>query len=172
MAWQRRVVAMVDTFLSRGSMTIYLTLLMSLILQVFPLPDWASQLRPQWPLLFLIYWSMLFPERIGIFTAMIVGLFTDVMLDALLGQHVLSYAIAIFIVITAYKRLRLMHVWQQALAVFFLLMIERIITAMVLGMTRGQATDLSFWFPPLAGMLIWPLLGLLFRDLYRKARLG
>jgi rod shape-determining protein MreD len=65
-----------------------------------------------------------------------------------------------------------MHAWQQALAVFFLLMIERIITAMVLGMTRGQATDLSFWVPPLAGMLIWPLLGLLFRDLYRKARLG
>lgn len=163
---------MVDTLLSRGSLTIYLTLLFGLILQVFPLPDWAAQLRPQWPLLFLIYWSMLLPERIGIFTAMIVGLFADVMLDALLGQHVLAYALAIYIVITTYKRLRLMHAWQQALAVFLLLMIERIIAAVVLGMTRGQATDLYFWLPPLTGMLIWPLLGLLFSDLYRKARLG
>lgn len=163
---------MVDTLLSRGSLTIYLTLLLGLILQVFPLPDWAAQLRPQWPLLFLIYWSMLLPERIGIFTAMIVGLFADVMLDALLGQHVLAYALAIYIVITTYKRLRLMHAWQQALAVFLLLMIERIIAAVVLGMTRGQATDLYFWLPPLTGMLIWPLLGLLFSDLYRKARLG
>ncbi len=163
---------MVDTILSRGSLLIYLTLLLGLILQVFPLPDWAAQLRPQWPLLFLIYWSMLFPDRIGIFTAMLVGLFVDVMLDALLGQHVLAYAVAIYIVITAYKRLRLMHAWQQALAVFLLLMIERIIAAVVLGMTRGQATDLSFWLPPLTGMLIWPLLGLLFSDFYRKARLG
>jgi rod shape-determining protein MreD len=163
---------MVDTLLSRSSLPVYLTLLLGLILQVFPLPDWAAQIRPQWPLLFLIYWSMLLPERIGIFTALIVGLFVDVMLDALLGQHVLSYAIAIYIVITTYKRLRLMHAWQQALAVFFLLMIERIIAAVVLGMTRGQATDLYFWLPPLTGMLIWPLLGLLFRNVYRKARLG
>jgi len=163
---------MVDTLVSRGSLLIYLTLLLGLILQVFPLPDWAAQLRPQWPLLFLIYWSMLLPERIGIFTAMIVGLFADVMLDVLLGQHVLAYAVAIYIVITTYKRLRLMHAWQQALAVFLLLMIERIIAAVVLGMTRGQATDLYFWLPPLIGMLIWPLLGLLFSDLYRKARLG
>ena len=163
---------MVDTILSRGSLLIYLTLLLGLILQVFPLPDWAAQLRPQWPLLLLIYWSMLFPDRIGIFTAMLVGLFVDVMLDALLGQHVLAYAVAIFIVITTYKRLRLMHAWQQALAVFLLLMIERIIAAVVLGMTRGQATDLSFWLPPLTGMLIWPLLGLLFSDFHRRARLG
>jgi rod shape-determining protein MreD len=163
---------MIDTLLSRGNLLIYLTLLLGLILQVFPLPEWAAQLRPQWPLLILIYWSMLFPERFGIFTAMIIGLFTDVMLDTLLGQHVLAYAVAIFIVITTYKRLRLMHAWQQALAVFFLLMIERIIAAMVLGMTRGQTTDIHFWLPPLTGMLIWPFLGLLFRDFYRKARLG
>jgi rod shape-determining protein MreD len=163
---------MIDTLLSRGNLLIYLTLLFGLILQVFPLPEWAAQLRPQWPLLILIYWSMLFPERFGIFTAMIIGLFTDVMLDTLLGQHVLAYAVAIFIVITTYKRLRLMHAWQQALAVFFLLMIERIIAAMVLGMTRGQTTDIHFWLPPLTGMLIWPFLGLLFRDFYRKARLG
>ena len=163
---------MVDTLLSRSSLLIYLTLLLGLILQVFPLPDWADQLRPQWPLLFLVYWSMLLPERIGIFTAMLIGLFADVMLDALLGQHVLAYAVAIFIVITTYKRLRLMHAWQQSLVVFLLLMIERIIAAVVLGMTRGQATDLYFWLPPMTGMLIWPLIGLLFSDFYRKERLG
>lgn len=163
---------MVDNLLPRGTLFIYLTILIGLILQVFPLPDWADQLRPQWPLLVLVYWSMLLPERVGIFTAMIVGLFVDVMLDALLGQHVLAYAVAIFIVITTYKRLRLMHAWQQALVVFLLLMIERIVTAVVLGMTRGQATDLYFWFPPLTGMLLWPLLGLLLSDFHRKVRHG
>ncbi|MGD8265176.1 MAG: rod shape-determining protein MreD, partial [Chromatiales bacterium] len=90
---------MVDSLLPRGTLIIYLTILLAMILQVFPLPDWAIRLRPQWPLLVLIYWSMLFPDRVGIFTAMIVGLFVDVMLDALLGQHVLAYAIAIYIVI-------------------------------------------------------------------------
>ena len=163
---------MVDNLLPRGTLFIYLTILIGLILQVFPLPDWADQLRPQWPLLVLVYWSMLLPERVGIFTAMVVGLFVDVMLDALLGQHVLAYAVAIFIVITTYKRLRLMHAWQQALVVFLLLMIERIVTAVVLGMTRGQATDLYFWLPPLTGMLFWPLLGLLLSDFNRKVRHG
>ena len=163
---------MVDSLLPRGTLFIYLTILLAMILQVFPLPDWAIRLRPQWPLLVLIYWSMLFPDRVGIFTAMIVGLFVDVMLDALLGQHVLAYAMAIYIVITTRKRLYLMPVWQQALAVFMLLLIERIIMAIVLGMTRGQTTDIYFWLPPLIGMLFWPLLGLLFRNFNRKLRLG
>ncbi len=163
---------MVDSLLPRGTLFIYLTILLAMILQVFPLPDWAIRLRPQWPLLVLIYWSMLFPDRVGIFTAMIVGLFVDVMLDALLGQHVLAYAMAIYIVISTRKRLYLMPVWQQALAVFMLLLIERIIMAIVLGMTRGQTTDIYFWLRPLIGMLFWPLLGLLFRNFNRKLRLG
>ena len=76
---------MVDTLLSRSSLPVYLTLLLGLILQVFPLPDWAAQIRPQWPLLFLIYWSMLLPERIGIFPALIVGLFVGGLLPYLFG---------------------------------------------------------------------------------------
>jgi len=94
------------------------------------------------------------------------------MLDGLLGQHALAYALAVFIVITTYKRLRLMPRWQQAVAVLLLLLIERVISAMVLGATRGQATDGMFWLTPVIGMLIWPWLFILLRDVRRKFRLS
>jgi rod shape-determining protein MreD len=160
-----------DTVVPRGTLLLYLTLILGLILQVFPLPQWADPLRPHWPLLILIYWSMALPERAGIFTALLVGLLVDVMLNGLLGQHALAYALSIYIVITTYKRLRLTPMWQQAVAVFFLLMIERIISAMVLGAARGQATDTLFWFSPLTGMLLWPWLFILLRDVRRKFRM-
>lgn len=162
---------MTDAVIPRGTLFIILTIMLGLVLQVFPLPQWADLLRPQWPLLILIYWSMALPERSGIFTALIIGLIVDVMLDGLLGQHALAYALAIYIVITTYKRLRLMPMWQQAVAVFLLLMIERVISALVLGATHGQATDIMFWLSPVIGMLLWPWLYILLRDVRRKFRL-
>jgi rod shape-determining protein MreD len=163
--------AMAEAAIPRGTFFLYLTIILGLMLQVFPLPHWADQLRPQWPLLILIYWSMALPHRCGIFTALIVGLFVDVMLDDLLGHHALAYSLAIYVVMTTYKRLRLTPMWQQAVAVFLLLMIERIVSAIVLGATRGQATDALFWLSPLIGMLLWPWLFILLRDLRRKFRM-
>jgi rod shape-determining protein MreD len=162
---------MAEAVVQRGVLFLYLTIILGLILQVFPLPQWADQLRPQWPLLILIYWSMALPERAGIFTALIVGLIVDGMLDDLLGQHALAYALAIYIVMTTYKRLRLTPMWQQAFAVFLLLMIERIITAIVIGATRSQTPDILFWLSPLTGMLLWPWLFILLRDVRRKFRM-
>ena len=65
---------MAETVVARGTLFLYLTVIFGLILQVFPLPHWADQLRPHWPLLILIYWSMALPERVGIFIALIVSL--------------------------------------------------------------------------------------------------
>ena len=144
-SWVCAALALMMRLLRSISFTPYVIyrIILGLILQVFPLPQWADQLRPQWPLLILIYWSMALPERAGIFTALIVGLIVDGMLDDLLGQHALAYALAIYIVMTTYKRLRLTPMWQQAVAVFLLLMIER-----KLGLSRGpQAEEIRRQWP-------------------------
>ena len=150
---------------------VIVTLVVGLMLSIMPLPDWLQAFRPDWVALLLIFWSMQLPRTWSVGFAWIIGIVLDVSYGTLLGQHALAYALAIYIVMTTYKRLRLTPMWQQAFAVFLLLMIERIITAIVIGATRSQTPDILFWLSPLTGMLLWPWLFILLRDVRRKFRM-
>jgi len=145
-----------DKSSSRGAIALYLTFMTALVLEVFPLPVWAHQARPDIPLLVLIYWSMALPERIGIIAAVIMGVLTDVLTSSLLGQHALAYALSIYVVLIIHKRVRLLPMWQQALTVLVILYIERIVAALTLGITDGLFPNLLFWLPPVIGMFLWP----------------
>ena len=154
-----------DNRSSRGSIALYATFITALILQVFPLPLWAHQARPDIPLLVLIYWSMALPDRIGIFAAVVLGIIVDALTSSLLGQHALAYALAIYIVLIMHKRLRLMPMWQQALTVLFILYIERVVAALILGITDGLFPDMLFWLSPLIGMFLWPWIFIILREI-------
>ncbi len=154
-----------DNRSSRGSIALYATFITALVLQVFPLPLWAHQARPDIPLLVLIYWSMALPDRIGIFAAVVLGIIVDALTSSLLGQHALAYALAIYIVLIMHKRLRLLPMWQQALTVLFILYIERVVAALILGITDGLFPDMLFWLSPLIGMFLWPWIFIILREI-------
>ncbi len=154
-----------DNRSSRGSIALYATFITALVLQVFPLPLWAHQARPDIPLLVLIYWSMALPDRIGIFAAVVLGIIVDALTSSLLGQHALAYALAIYIVLIMHKRLRLLPMWQQALTVLFILYIERLVAALILGITDGLFPDMLFWLSPLIGMFLWPWIFIILREI-------
>lgn len=156
---------MMDKSSNSGSIVLYATFLAALILQVFPLPLWAHQARPDIPLLVLIYWSMALPNRIGIFTAVVIGIIIDALTFSLLGQHALAYALSIYVVLIMHKRLRLMPMWQQAFTVLVILYIERLVAALILGITDGLLPDMLFWLSPLIGMFLWPWIFIILREL-------
>lgn len=153
---------------SRGSIALYLTFFIALIVLVYPLPLWAQQARPDIPLLVLIYWSMALPNRIGIFAAVAIGIIVDALTSSLLGQHALAYALSIYIVLIMHKRLRLLPMWQQAVTVLVLLYIERFIAALILGITDGLFPDMLFWLPPVIGMFLWPWVFIILREIRQK----
>lgn len=153
-----------DKSSSRGSIALYLTFITALVLQVFPLPLWAQQARPDIPLLVLIYWSMALPNRIGIFAAVVTGIIVDALTSSLLGQHAITYALSIYIVLIMHKRLRLLPMWQQAVTILALLYIERLIAALILGITDGLLPDMLFWLPPVTGMFLWPWIFIILRE--------
>lgn len=154
-----------DKSSSRGSIALYATFIIALILQVFPLPLWAHQARPDIALLVLIYWSMALPNRIGIAAAVVTGIIVDVLTSSLLGQHALAYVLSVYIVLIMHKRLRLLPMWQQAITVLFILYIERIVAALILGITDGLFPDLLFWLPPVIGMFLWPWIFITLREI-------
>jgi rod shape-determining protein MreD len=78
----------------------------------------------------------------------------------------------IFIVLRFRARLRFFPMWQQALAVFALLLNDRIVVIMVRGFSGDPMPPPSFWLSPLVGMVLWPFVFLLLDDLRGRLRVG
>ena len=142
--------------------------LVALVLTIMPLPLWAQDYRPQWVALMLIYWCLALPERIGVATAWGLGIMQDVVSGALLGQHALSLSVLAFLTVRLHQRIRIFPWWQQALSVLVLLLLERLLSLWVIG-TAGQPTPSPrYWIACLVGMLLWPWLYIVLRDLRRR----
>jgi rod shape-determining protein MreD len=151
------------------NLVIYLSLLVALVLMILPLPDWAQIYRPNWMALTLIYWSMALPKRVGLWTAFFSGIILDTSLGTLLGQHTLALVIIIFVNMTFYQRIRVLALAQQAIYVFVLLLINQVVVAWVEGVLGRSTPLLAFFAAPFIGMLIWPWVFVVLRDLRRKA---
>lgn len=147
---------------------ITITLLLALMLNMLPLPDWANHIRPDWVTLVLIYWAMALPLTAGVMTAFVFGLLLDVSQSTLLGQHALALVIIIYLVQRLYLRIRVYTLIQQAIFVGILLTIKQLVVLWVSGITNN-APDITLYFlPTLTGIFIWPWVFILLRDIRRR----
>ncbi len=144
----------------------------ALLLTLLPLPEWASELRPPWVALTLLYWVLAAPERVGVFWGWAMGLLLDVSIGTILGQHALSLAVMAWLMVSLQRRLRLYPPFQQALAVLLLLLAERLVSLWVMGALGQPTPGLPYWLSTLTGLLIWPWIALLSRSQRRGYGLG
>ncbi len=151
---------------------IFLSLLTGLILMIMPLPETVQIYRPHWVALMLIYWSMAIPERVGLWFAFFSGIMVDVSQGTLLGQHALALIIIVYINLNFYQRIRVMSLAQQAMYVFGLLVMGQVVIVWVEGIMGRPTPILAFFAAPFVGMLIWPWIFVILRDIRRKARIN
>jgi rod shape-determining protein MreD len=146
--------------------SIYLSLVVAVVLTLFPLPDSLDLLRPYWVALVLLYWCLETQDFISLGMAFTVGLVLDLLTASLLGLHALSLVIMIYLATRFRARLRFFPAWQQALSVLALLVNDRIILLWIISLRGEPLPSLAFWLPPLVGAVLWPWLFLLL-DRYR-----
>ena len=103
-----------------GTGVIIVTLLLAALLEVIPLPASIDWVRPEWMLLVLVYWVLSLPPRIGVLWGFFVGLYHDVLVGTTLGQWGLATALGAFVMLAAYKRMRVFTALQQCAVVFLL----------------------------------------------------
>lgn len=156
----------------QGGEIIALSFIVALVLTVFPLPDMLATFRPEWVALFLIYWCMALPDRVGVGIAWLLGLMLDVLRAGLLGQNAMTLAVIAYITLKLYQRLRVFPLWQQSLSIFVLISLHQMLNLWVKGMT-GQAIDLwTYWLPSISSMFVWPLVYLMLRALRRQLKVS
>ncbi len=139
---------------------------------ILPLPDPVQFYRPHWVALILIYWNMALPRRVGPWIAFFSGIVVDTSQGTLIGQHALALVIIIYINQNFHQRIRVMSLVQQAIYVFGLLVISQVIIVWVEGIMGRPPPLLAFFGAPFIGMLIWPWVFVVWRDIRRKANIS
>jgi rod shape-determining protein MreD len=157
---------------ARSRLALAATFMVAILFAIMPGPTWAEAFRPDWVGLVLIYWCMALPGRIGVGTGWMLGLVMDVLYGALLGSNALAKTIMAFLTVKLHLQLRMFPRWQQAVAVLILLLIDQLLVLWIRGAAGREPETISYWTPSIVGMLAWPWLFVILRDLRRRANIN
>ena len=153
-------------------LAVIVTIIISLMLMVVPLPDWATTFRPDWVALTLIYWAMMLPRTWSVGSAWVVGLVLDVAQGTILGQHALALCFIVFITIRFHLLMRVFPMQQLTATVFAILALYQFILFWVNGVAGVDVPAVGYWGPVITGTLFWPVVSLLLSGARSRARLG
>lgn len=156
----------------RGGWVIALSFGVAFMLTMLPLPDWAAYWRPEWATMVLIYWCMALPERVGVTTGWLVGLFLDVIHGAVLGQYALALSLIAYFTLSLHQRLRIYPLLQQSLVVLVLVLMQQLLITWIRGFLGQSPDNLAHWLPSLSSMLLWAWMFIVLRDLRRHFRVS
>jgi rod shape-determining protein MreD len=149
--------------MSRGEprLAVTLTVLIALIAQVLPLPDWLSIVRPSFIALVIVYWSIYAPHAGGIFAAWLAGIALDVFKGEVLGQNALAISLVAYIAMSLHQRLRNQTLVQQSLFVFAVLTLNEFVVWGIEGWSGHSVSTPWRWIQPMIGAMLWPFVALL-----------
>ena len=152
----------------KRNLVIWISLLVSLVLQIVPLPIQVDLYRPDWVLVVLAYWSMALPHRVNVGVAFLTGIAMDVLVGTTLGIHSLGLSICVYVLTANYQRLRNYSVWQQAIVIGLLSSLYHLLTFWVQHLLTDIYFQLDYLWPVLTSMLLWPWLFWLLRRTRRQ----
>lgn len=144
------------------------TLLIGLILNVLPLPDWLAVVRPSFIALVIIYWGIYAPHAGGIFGPFVAGLALDVFKGDVLGQNALAAITVAYIAMSLHQRLRNQTLVQQSLFVFAVLTLNEGIIWAIEGWSGHAVATPWRWIQPMIGGMLWPFVALMLGRTHQK----
>jgi len=152
------------TFLFWGSIAA------AMLLALVPLPATLEPLRPFWLALAAMYWALEDPERMSLGRAFLLGLAFDLLSMNLMGESALRLAVLDFIVLRFRARMRFFPMPQQVLAVFALLLNDRVLLIMMRTFSVPVAVSPALLLAPVIGTLLWPWAFLMLDELRQRTR--
>ena len=111
--------------------------------------------------LVLVFWSVHQPQKVGIGSAFVLGLFLDVHQGAMLGQHALAYTVLSYLAIAIHRRLLWFGVPSQAFQVLPLFIAAYAIELIVRLLAGGTFPGFWAFLAPLIESLLWPLVSVI-----------
>ncbi|PWK47818.1 rod shape-determining protein MreD [Pleionea mediterranea] len=151
---------------------IVLSFAVAMLLDILPLPAFLLPYWPEWVAMTLLYWVVALPQRVGIMTAWVVGLFVDALQGSVLGLHALSLSVMTYFALVLYQRVRLFPRWKQSLVIAMLIGIYMLLALILKSLTVTVEKQFSYWIPMLISGAIWTWIFILLRDIRRQFRVN
>jgi rod shape-determining protein MreD len=141
-----------------SGLRVFISVILGLVLAIVPMPHWMQILRPDFLLLFVIYWSLSAPRLAGMTFAWMCGFSIDVIQGIVLGQHALAFLVVAYWTHRWQLRMRIFPIWQQAAAVFAFLLLYQILIWWTDGIVGEVVSSGLRWLPAITGALVWPFI--------------
>ncbi len=147
---------------------IVITIAVSLMLSIMPLPLGVDAYRPSWVLMVLIYWSLALPNRVNVFYGWLVGLLVDALLGSTLGVNAFACALVVYVSANNYQKIRNFSIWQQSFIVALFIALYHLIVFWLQRFLFEVDFSISYLKPVLTSALLWFIVFLLLRKIRRQ----
>ncbi len=152
----------------KGRLVIFASFAVAMFMNLLPLPHVIQLFKPDFVALVLIYWVMAIPDRMGVISGWIVGLFVDALYGNVFGIHAMSFALMAYLIQMTYHRLRLFPRWKQSLNIAVVIGIHMLVAFVLRNFLQPLSSSYVYWLPLVGAMLFWPWVFILLRDARRK----
>lgn len=143
---------------------LFIAFIAALLLSILPMPELVSSFRPPWILLLVLYIEYYLPGNFKLTALLVVGLFLDVLLSTVIGEHSFSLFLVTWIASSKSRRFQFFSMMQQICLIgFFCLLYQSVISFIdaLLGFNYSLLMPVT---SALFGMFIWPWIRLLGDD--------
>ncbi|WOH35886.1 rod shape-determining protein MreD [Thalassotalea fonticola] len=151
-----------------NNFVILVTIIISLMLTIMPMPIGADAFRPNWALLVTAYWSLALPNRVNVIFAWLVGFIIDVLLGSVLGINAFATALVVYVTVNNFQKIRNFSLWQQSLIIGLLTALYHLIIFWIQRFILDVDFSISYLKPVITTAVIWPVVFLLLRKVRRQ----
>jgi len=137
---------------------VLITLILAYLIYLLPADGVLVYLRAELPLIVLLYWCIHQPRHGGFAIGFALGLLVDVADGNILGQHALSYTLAIFLTLVLRLRILKFPLWQQALHILAILLVNQLSVALTHLFLPSTFPGWHYFLASLVGALLWPVM--------------
>lgn len=138
---------------------IWFSLLLVWLISLLPWRAWPP--APDLLLLFITFWALNEPRRVGLTVAFVFGLLMDVHDAGPLGGHVLAYVLATYGAILLHKRLQLFGAVVQAVHMLPVFVMSTMLARLALSWLMGEWPGWDWLWSALITTALWPLADIL-----------
>lgn len=137
---------------------VLISLVVAFLIYLLPANGSLIFLRPELPLIVLMFWCIHSPRYGGFLAGFIIGLLVDVADGNALGQHALAYTLAIFLTLVLRLRILKFKLWQQALHVLAILLAGQILMTITHLFLPTTFPGWGIFLASVVGAMLWPVI--------------
>jgi len=139
----------------RGSWVIFASIFVALLIVAVPVPLGWRGYMPDWPLLFLFYWVLALPTRVGVLLACVVGVLTDLLDGSPVGATAIGAVLAVLVILVSYQRIRQFDGLKQSLVIGLLISLVHLIEQRLETFLGWQHVGTDFLIPAATSLVFW-----------------